>query len=351
MTIDMQTAQEKLLQSIIKITSQCDQDSLEFNLVSALAELMPIRHASLYRCINEDIDYLIEETICLDFQKNNLFELKQFRQREIRIIETTEKLLQCIQTKKSYWSDHGTWFLAPIMRGNTVAGVILLESDQKLSGYHSLFNDVIRIYENYLFVLIEGELDTLTGLRNRRTFDKQLGKLLKTNDIAGHKKIKSNSDDERRQLIQESANWLVSIDIDHFKRINDNFGHLYGDEVLLLLSQLMKKIFRDTDLLFRFGGEEFVIILTSTTEKNAFLALERFRKMIADYNFPQIKQVTLSIGYAQINSDDFPVTILDKADKALYFAKQHGRNLVCCYENLISQGKLQDIITHETELF
>ena len=349
----MQTEQEKLLQSIIKITSQCDQDSLECNLVTALAELMPIKHASLYRCINENIDYLIEETLCLDFQKDNLFELKQFRQRETRIIETTEKLLQCLQTKKSDWSesDHGTWFLAPIMRANTVAGIILLESDQQLSGYHSLLNSVIRIYENYLFVLIEGELDTLTGLRNRRTFDKQLGKLLTTNDIAGHKKIKSNNDDERRQLIQKSANWLVSIDIDHFKRINDNFGHLYGDEVLLLLSQLMKKTFRDTDLLFRFGGEEFVIILTSTTEKNAFFALERFRHIIAEYNFPQIEQVTLSIGYVQINSDDFPVTILDKADKALYFAKQHGRNQVCCYENLISQGKLQEVITHETELF
>lgn len=349
----MQTEQEKLLQSIIKITSQCDLDSLECNLVTALAELMPIKHASLFRCINENIDYLIEETICLDFQENNLFELKQFRQRETRIIETTEKLLQCLQTKKSDWSesDHGTWFLAPIMRANTVAGIILLESDQQLSGYHSLLNSVIRIYENYLFVLIEGELDTLTGLRNRRTFDKQLGKLLTTNDIAGHKKIKSNNDDERRQLIQKSANWLVSIDIDHFKRINDNFGHLYGDEVLLLLSQLMKKTFRDTDLLFRFGGEEFVIILTSTTEENAFLALERFRHIIADYNFPQIEQVTLSIGYAQIDSDDFPVTILDKADKALYFAKQHGRDQVCCYENLISQGKLQEVITHETELF
>ena len=347
----MQTAQDKLLESIIKITSQCDQDSLECNLVTVLAEIMPIKHASFYRCINENIDYLIEETICLDFQKNNLFELKQFRQRETRIIETTEKLLQCLQTKKSDWCEHGTWFLAPIMRANTVAGIIFLESDQKLSSYHSLLNSVIRIYENYLFVLIEGELDTLTGLRNRRTFDKQLGKLLTTNDIAGHKKIKSNHDEERRKLIQKPANWLVSIDIDHFKRINDNFGHLYGDEVLLLLSQLMKKTFRDTDLLFRFGGEEFVIILTSTTEKNALLALERFRNIIADYNFPQIEQVTLSIGYAQINSDDFPVTILDKADKALYFAKQHGRNQVCCYESLISQGKLQEIITHEIELF
>lgn len=347
----MQTEQEKLLQSIIKITSQCDQDSLECNLVTALAELMPIKHASLYRCINENIDYLIEETLCLDFQKDNLFELKQFRQRETRIIETTEKLLQCLQTKKSNWSNNDTWFLAPIMRANTVVGIILLESDQKLSGYQSLLNNVIRIYENYLFVLIEGELDTLTGLRNRRTFDKQLGKLLTTNDIAGNKKIKSNNDEERRQLIQKSANWLVSIDIDHFKRINDNFGHLYGDEVLLLLSQLMKKTFRDTDLLFRFGGEEFVIILTSTTEKSAFFALERFRHIIAEYNFPQIEQVTLSIGYVQINSDDFPVTILDKADKALYFAKQHGRNQVCCYENLISQGKLQEVITHETELF
>lgn len=348
----MWTEQKKILQSIIKITSQCDQDLLEYNLVTALAELMPIKHASLYRCINENIDHLIEETICLDFKKNNLFDLKQFRQRETRIIETTEELLLCLQTKKSYWCDHGTCYLAPIMSANTIVGMILLESDQKLSGHHFLLNSIIKIYENYLFVLREGEIDTLTGLRNRRTFDKQLDKLLAINDIAGHIKIKSDSDDERRQLTEKPANWLVSIDIDHFKRINDNFGHLYGDEVLLLLSQLIKKTFRGTDLLFRFGGEEFVIILTSTTEKNAFLALERFRNIIADYHFPQIEQVTLSIGYAQISNLDFPVTILDKADKALYFAKEHGRNRVCCYEKLISQGKLKDpVIMHETELF
>ena len=348
----MWTEQEKILHSKIKITIQGDKNSLEYNLATALEELMPIKHASLFRCINENIDHLIEETICLDFQENKVFELKQFRQRELRIIETTEELLQCLQTKKSFWCDHGTRYLAPIMRADTIAGMILLESDQKLSGYRSLLDSIIRIYENYLAVVIEGELDTLTGLRNRRTFDKQLDKLLAVNDIAGHKKIKSDNDGERRQLSQKPANRLVSLDIDNFKRINDNFGHLYGDEVLLLFSQLIKKTFRDTDLLFRFGGEEFVIILTSTTEKNAFLALERFRNIIADYHFPQIGQVTVSIGYAQINSLDFPVIILDKADKALYFAKQHGRNQVCCYENLVSQGKIQDsVILNETELF
>ena len=94
---------------------------------------MPIKHASLFRCINENIDHLIEETICLDFQENKVFELKQFRQRELRIIETTEELLQCLQTKKSFWCDHGTRYLAPIMRADTIAGMILLESDQKLS--------------------------------------------------------------------------------------------------------------------------------------------------------------------------------------------------------------------------
>lgn len=347
----MWTAQQ-LLASLVKITDSCDQDTLEFNLVTALAELMPLKHATVYRCINETIDYLLEETVCIDFQKNSLSELQRNNTRETHIIETTEKLLRCLQTKQSYCDEHGTSILVPIVQTDIVAGIIHLESDQQLAHYLPMLLSIIKVYENFLCVLIEGERDTLTGLRNRRTFDKQLGKLLATNDLAGHKKIKAHNDIERRQLIQQPANWLVTIDIDDFKRINDNFGHLYGDEVLLLLSQLMKKTFRDTDLLFRFGGEEFVIILTATTAHNAFLALERFRKMVANYHFPQIGQVTVSIGYAQINSDDFPVTILDKADKALYFAKQHGKNQVCCYERLVSQGKLRDsVITHETELF
>ena len=71
--------------------------------------------------------------------------------------------------------------------------------------------------------------------------------------------------------MNEKGNWLAVIDIDHFKRINDEYGHLYGDEVLLLLSNIMRKVFRSYDKLFRFGGEEFVVILPSTDDSDEVL--------------------------------------------------------------------------------
>src|SRR5205085_360480 len=135
--------------------------------------------------------------------------------------------------------------------------------------------------------------------------------------------------------------WLGVIDIDHFKRVNDTFGHLIGDEVLLLLATMMKVSFRTYDKLFRFGGEEFVVLLKPTDSNNAHAAFERFRKDIEARNFPQVGRITVSIGYARIGPKDQPTVVIDRADEALYWAKEHGRNRTFNYETLIASGELK----------
>ena len=132
------------------------------------------------------------------------------------------------------------------------------------------------------------------------------------------------------------------LDFDGFKQINDTYGHSYGDEVLLILSQKMKQCFRKKDLLFRFGGDEFVIILEPVTLNEAQDVLERFRFTVANHEFPQVGKITISTGFAKICDKDYPPNILEKADKALYFAKENGRNCIHNYEALISDGKLQE---------
>src|SRR3546814_19890916 len=82
--------------------------------------------------------------------------------------------------------------------------------------------------------------------------------------------------------------WLAVADIDHFKRINDTLGHLYGDEVLLLLAQVMKRSFRHDDLLFRFGGEEFVIVISAPDRGSANIAFDKFRRNVETFTFPQV---------------------------------------------------------------
>jgi diguanylate cyclase (GGDEF)-like protein len=115
----------------------------------------------------------------------------------------------------------------------------------------------------------------------------------------------------------------------------------------------MRQTFRGSDQLFRFGGEEFVIVLEAALPENAEAALDRFRRRVAEHAFPQLKQVTVSIGYTRIEAGDPAVTCFDRADAALYYAKEHGRNQVRCYETLIATGELakREESTADVEFF
>lgn len=114
----------------------------------------------------------------------------------------------------------------------------------------------------------------------------------------------------------------------------------------------MQETFRDGDLLFRFGGEEFVGVFSCAEEQDIFGLLERFKEALAANTFPQVGHVTISIGCAKMALNVLPNTVLEHADEALYYAKEHGRNQICYYEALIEQGLLKDsVITGEIELF
>ncbi|MDD2758921.1 MAG: GGDEF domain-containing protein, partial [Methylomonas sp.] len=156
-----------------------------------------------------------------------------------------------------------------------------------------------------------------------------------------------------RQPVQDvrfsKSSWFAILDIDHFKRVNDTFGHLYGDEVLLLFSQMMEKHFRYNDFLFRFGGEEFVVILNLADQASAESVFERFRQRIAEHEFPTVGQVTVSIGVTHVDSAIMPSILLDRADKALYHAKASGRNQVIVYEKTAALAL--DDAGNETDFF
>ena len=196
-----------------------------------------------------------------------------------------------------------------------------------------------RIHDNQIKLLDYSELDTLTRLLNRKTFDETFDRLL-TSSIA------DSSDDgfanRRDQLTAGSQAWLCVIDIDHFKRVNDSFGHIFGDEVLLRMGDLMRKTFRGCDRLFRFGGEEFVVILNAENESLAETSFNRFRKALESHEFPQVGHVTCSIGLTAVSSIDVPTDVVGRADEALYYAKEHGRNQVCCHERLVLEGAIAE---------
>lgn len=147
--------------------------------------------------------------------------------------------------------------------------------------------------------------DPLTGLCNRRTLDEMLHLY-------------------QSEHIPFSA---LAIDIDHFKRINDTFGHDIGDHVLKSLAHLMQSCFRKDDLVCRSGGEEFILLLPNTDLETAFALAERLRHQVAATDFTPAGTVNISIGLAEwpLQADE-PLQVLKYADKALYHAKENGRN-------------------------
>jgi diguanylate cyclase (GGDEF)-like protein len=121
---------------------------------------------------------------------------------------------------------------------------------------------------------------------------------------------------------------FMMIDLDHFKQVNDTYGHLNGDAVLAELAQIISTGARESDVCARYGGEEFAMILHETTEPGARTLADRIRAKVAAATFPGGLKLTISIGVAATDEPALFTSLIDRADQALYAAKQGGRNQV-----------------------
>ena len=120
----------------------------------------------------------------------------------------------------------------------------------------------------------------------------------------------------------------------------------------MLVARLMRSTFRYLDRLYRFGGEEFVILLVAPDEPSALQTFERLRENLENFVFPQVGRVTGSIGFTQVRAGDTPQAAFERADRAVYFAKGNGRNRVCYHEELVAAGAIpDDTAKGDVELF
>jgi len=167
-------------------------------------------------------------------------------------------------------------------------------------------------------------LDSLTQVTNRRGFTPSLERIISQLPLA-------NGEEESRRATLESCG-LLMLDVDHFKATNDNYGHPFGDQVLVAIAHALKNTVRTFDRVCRYGGEEFVIILPGVVASGLEIAAEKIRAAVAALRFDEHSgfKVTVSIGgsiqFYQTDEKSIGETLINQADSAMYCSKQTGRN-------------------------
>jgi len=330
----------EIIDHLASLTGLRDRDTLDVSLAHAMRDFLAPRRVAVCRLVGDRGDerwltraaLLADSTVATaDPAWVDLDSLPRAEQRPER--------LRCVTTAEivELRADGLFTTLFPVMSDTGAVGVIELQTTRRIeASSRRLVFGVLRIYLNVQTLLDYSERDTLTGLLNRKIFDDSFYK------VASLPLQGSRQDQGGRRQAAGSRYWLGVIDIDHFKNVNDRFGHLIGDEVLLLVSRIMREAFRFSDQLYRFGGEEFVVLLLCNDEGGAITAFERFRKVVGEYPFPQAGRITVSIGFTAIEVGDTPSVAFERADRAVYHAKHHGRDQVCNYAELQRQGIVED---------
>jgi diguanylate cyclase (GGDEF)-like protein len=352
----------KILAHIDRITRNRDRMLLDVSIIQALAELTASPCINLY-CVLEGPAGSAATLVARHDQAGLTCWTDDDPERPEEALADGTLLARCHQQRcevtERRRTDGTRRHAFPLLNGEGMAGMLEFVLPRRLTqSERQLIHGFAALHRNFLALLDYSQIDALTGLLNRKTFDDNLDRILRIELPAlapGEGTVEGDCVapvPQRRFTTADQPHWLAVIDIDHFKRINDRFGHLYGDEVLILLAKLMKESFRHFDKLFRFGGEEFIVVLKSVAEEKVGGVLDRFRNDTACHDFPQVGKVTVSIGYTRIAPGDPPAAIVGRADEALYFAKEHGRNQVRGYEVLVATGSLQPRqFNTEAELF
>ncbi|MBD8526265.1 GGDEF domain-containing protein [Pseudomarimonas arenosa] len=327
-----------LLDELVKLTSIRDAELLEYSLLRTIQEILSPTVLSLFRLsANGQPCY---QMVCDAEHGPRVVAEPVVSARTLEVAAECMGLRQGVRRRLDDGQELSVYPVVELRGFTTYLEVVDRFGDAKEDA--RLIDGFLRFYENYCGLLDYSQRDQLTGLMNRKTFDESVFKLFSSGDRFQLDAASPRAKDDRRIGAHRGEFWLGMVDIDHFKRINDSFGHLYGDEVLLLASQVMQRGFRDTDLLFRFGGEEFVIITQNVDRDGALHVFERLRQSIESFRFPQVGQVTISIGLVQLVPGKLTPILLDQADKALYYAKQHGRNQVAVYQDLVERGDIDE---------
>jgi len=311
-----------LVNSVADLIDERDRESLEVTLARVTFELSGARSLSFWRTFERSDGVWLRRRAAMPVGFETL-------EADVPLPAASAPLRQAYEERAVAASTDEfagrRFYVLPVLGSDAPLGLIEMETEGEIDGERlSGLSGMLRIYRSHLAALDYADTDELTGLSNRRTFEEQLRRFTAAEARAASLRRADDAAPPRAHI--------GVADIDFFKRINDTFGHPYGDEVLVLFATLMRRTFRENDKLFRFGGEEFVILMSNCELDDALLAFERFRAAVEAYAFPQVGRVTVSIGVASLRPHDTGSSAFGRADQALYVAKREGRNRVLRYE-------------------
>jgi diguanylate cyclase (GGDEF)-like protein len=350
----------QVFEHLAELTAFRDRDLVDTTLVAAMRDLLGARLVCVHRSVGDDSDrrWLTRARLArgavaasADAVDLELDQLPTLASQPARLLTLQQ---QVPITLAGLVAGAPCVTMYPLTTDREAVGVLELQTDQPLdAAAHHLVGSILRIHRNFQSLLDDSERDTLTGLLNRKTFDETFYKLVAENAMVEFRQSAEAAADagapppaaapaDRRSPPSRLLHYVGVIDIDHFKQVNDRFGHLIGDEVLLLLARLMRSVFRYHDRLFRFGGEEFVVLLRSAGDAEAGIAFERLRQAVNAYAFPQVGAISVSAGYTCLKPGDTSSSAFERADRAVYWAKSHGRNRVFSHARLVASGAMAD---------
>ena len=356
---------EEAISHLASLTAQRDREQLDVTLAQGVLELLNFSSSvGVYRLVGREDEsrhwlcsglarraqLTVSDPPWVDLDSLPLFSDYPARQQALegRSMEQRDSQDNTLPVAQQHEGDRYVTVL-PLLVEVGLPGVLEVRSEQPLS-QETLrpIQTLLRVFGNFQNLLESSQRDTLTGLLNRQTFDATF--LKASMPVVTDGALDATVD---RRSSSTTGYWLGVVDIDHFKKVNDGFGHLIGDEVLVLVARIMRQSFRHYDRLYRFGGEEFVILLRGGNEEDARAAFERFRVNVESYLFPQVKNVTVSVGFTEVQHQDTPNQAFSRADQGVYQAKHQGRNRVLCYEELVRTGVIQVEGEHigDVELF
>ena len=178
------------------------------------------------------------------------------------------------------------------------------EHNNELENTNTILENQNKEYE------LKASVDSLTGLYNRYKFSELY--------TSSYKTMSQRHNDMS----------LIIIDVDFFKKVNDTFGHNIGDQVLIKIAHTLLRTLRDIDVICRWGGEEFLVLLPSTDLNEANILAQKIRINIENLDIEIVGNITASFGVSQVKEGDMMEDAIDRADKSLYLAKDSGRNCV-----------------------